>query len=74
MRRGRHVEVFRSPSRVKILRGVSVHVKLLQQWRWRVVGANGETMAASQAYTRKASAARAARELWPTLPIEVVSR
>lgn len=39
---------------------------------WRVVGANGEKMSASQAYTRRSSAKRAARRLHPALPIEVV--
>lgn len=30
-------------------------------WRWRFVAANGEKTAASEAYTRKADAVRAAR-------------
>jgi Domain of unknown function (DUF1508) len=36
-----------------------------QPWYWRAIGANGEIMAASEGYTRKASAVRAARRLYP---------
>lgn len=35
-------------------------------WRWRVVGGNGQTMAASgQGYSSKYNAKRAARRLYP---------
>jgi len=37
-----------------------------RRWRFRVVAANGEICAQSQAYTRKRSAIRAARRL-PTI-------
>lgn len=33
------------------------------EWRYRIVGANGEKMAASEAYTTKANAIRAVDEL-----------
>jgi len=32
-------------------------------WRYRVLAANGETLAASEGYTRRADAARGARDL-----------
>lgn len=40
--------------------------------RFRVVGANGQKMDASQGYSRRSNARRAARNLYPDLPIETV--
>ena len=57
----RHVEVYRSAH----------PLRPFLRWRWRLVGGNGEIMAASQAYTRKASAVRGAHAANPDVPVEV---
>lgn len=41
-------------------------------WRFRLVGANGEKVTQSEAYTRKASAKRGARRAHPLTPIVVI--
>lgn len=41
-------------------------------WRWRVVGKNGEIVAQSEAYTRRWSATRTVRRLWPALEVRRV--
>lgn len=71
-RRGRHIQLYRSASRWRwrwVDATLGRAVRLVQQWRFRVVGGNNEKMAPSQAYTRKSSAVRAARSLYPTLTI-----
>lgn len=66
----KHIELYRSPNKVKILHGLSLTLRLLQQWRYRVVAANGQNVGnPGQAYTRKSSAIRAARREHPGLPI-----
>lgn len=41
-----------------------------EKWYFRVVATNGKTAAASQGYSTKSNALRAARNLYPTLVIE----
>jgi uncharacterized protein YegP (UPF0339 family) len=38
-------------------------------WRWRCVAANGEIVAAGEAHTREHDAVRAAKSLFPDLPV-----
>ena len=42
-------------------------------WRFRAIGGNGEIMATGEAFTRKASAKRAAKRLFPGWPIVVLA-
>lgn len=52
-----------------------VTVELFQdragKWRYRVKARNGEIVAASEGYTRKASAKRAAKKLYPAATLRV---
>ena len=41
-------------------------------WRVRLVGANGERLTVSEAYYSKWNAKRAARRVFPNLPVEHV--
>jgi uncharacterized protein YegP (UPF0339 family) len=52
----KHIEVYPSPD----------------GWRFRAIAANGEIVANGEAYTRKWSAKRAARSLFPGWPVIVV--
>jgi len=42
---------------------IEVYRDAAGQWRYRVLAANGETIAASEGYTRRADAQRGARDL-----------
>ena len=43
-------------------------------WRWRAIAPNGEIVANGEAYTRKGSAKRGVRKLWPDWPVTIVRR
>ncbi len=45
---------------------IEVYRDTAGQWRYRVLAANGETLAASEGYTRRADAQRGARDLLAT--------
>lgn len=41
----------------------------IQPWRWRVVAPNGQVIASGEGYFSKWNAKRAAKKLYPELPI-----
>lgn len=58
-------EVRNSLKETFMVKTVELYKDVAGQWRWRAIGGNGEVVTNSEGYTRKWSAKRTAKKLFP---------